>query len=286
MAEQLAAEELRRRDPVKKAFWLAGLAVALMLLWALYLGLNVRSESADLADLQLKWAAQTNTSLQASNAFRNYLDLEDKLKSLGRYATNRFLWANALNALQYTTVTNVRLVSLTSVEEYTTNALIKVSTNVVVPVAQPARWWQFGASAPPATNLALLVTNQIRAITNAPRFLTNHFPATAKVDVTTNRALAEATAHIEILKPLTTTTRRALLLTAKDYSVPAGQQIVALTNALLASDYFKRYLAKTNLTWDSTFTTEDENPFDSANPRPFISFTVRCQFPEVIHANE
>ena len=37
LAEQLAEEDARRRDPVKRTAWVAGVVVALMGIWSLYL---------------------------------------------------------------------------------------------------------------------------------------------------------------------------------------------------------------------------------------------------------
>ena len=63
-----------------------------------------------------------------------------KLRSLQQLATNRFLQGSVLDALQHTTVDDVQLVHLKTVNEYETIAEIKAKTNAsghVIP-AKPA----------------------------------------------------------------------------------------------------------------------------------------------------
>src|SRR5512133_552686 len=48
LAEQQAAEEARRRDPVKRALWVGGGLVALMVVWIVLLQLRLASAKAEL----------------------------------------------------------------------------------------------------------------------------------------------------------------------------------------------------------------------------------------------
>ena len=118
LAEAQAAEELRRKDPVKRAIWLAGFVVFLMLLWGLTLFLKTITARSELAGLETKWKELAKTVKQVEDNRKDTLAIERKLAALSQFTTNRFLWANALNTLQFTCVDKVALVSLKSEQTY------------------------------------------------------------------------------------------------------------------------------------------------------------------------
>ena len=66
LAEQQSLVLQRRNDPAKKALWIGGFLVALMLVWVLSLWFDSRLASNQVKDYQAKWVAQTNLSVQAS----------------------------------------------------------------------------------------------------------------------------------------------------------------------------------------------------------------------------
>jgi hypothetical protein len=139
LAEAHAAEELRRKDPVKRALWVAALLIALVLGWA--------------SSLQLK-AIVTNKELnavlaqvkQCTSDYNRVVDLQkqtgqmaQKISALTALSTNRFLTGNLLNALQHTTVEDVQLVRLKLDHSYTLTDEVKARTNgVTVIPGRPA----------------------------------------------------------------------------------------------------------------------------------------------------
>ena len=65
LAEQLAAEEARRRDPVKRAFWAGGALVAVVIVWIISLQLRLVSAKAELSRYESKLAALEENSKEA-----------------------------------------------------------------------------------------------------------------------------------------------------------------------------------------------------------------------------
>jgi len=106
LAEAQAAEEMRRKDPVRYAFYCSGIIILIALGW---IGMNqmlISGKTKEIAGLQDSWnrmKPQYNL-VQSNLAIVN--EINQQLNLLTNYVTNRFLWANVLNALQQC-VTNV-----------------------------------------------------------------------------------------------------------------------------------------------------------------------------------
>lgn len=119
LSEAITAEEERRNDPVKRAAWFGAFGVFLVLLWYSTLLFEQMVVSSRLEERKTEWSRlePANTELrEASNGIRLSMD---KINSLDRLATNRFLWAPVLNALQYTMVEDrVQLVRLNAAQSY------------------------------------------------------------------------------------------------------------------------------------------------------------------------
>ena len=129
LAEQQAAEEQRRRDPVKRATWAVGAVVALLLLWSGYLQVRLMAATREVNRFETEWKnLEVNYSLVSSNLNR-VADAERKASALRSLATNRFLWAPVLNALQYTLVDNVQITRLKTDQTYRITEATKASTN-------------------------------------------------------------------------------------------------------------------------------------------------------------
>src|SRR5436190_22600059 len=107
LAETQAAEEARRKDPVKRAIWIGGFLVFLVLLWSGTPQLKIIDERLTDHGLDTKWKAIEGRVKQVEEQARTVLDLEQKLSAIDQFTTCRVLWATALNALQYSTVENI-----------------------------------------------------------------------------------------------------------------------------------------------------------------------------------
>src|SRR6185503_7631175 len=93
LAEEQEAVEARLRDPVRRATWMAGGVVTLMLLWALSLGFKLWSTSAELKRYETQKLVQEKTSIETISRAQQAREIGQTLKSLQQQGGNRFLWA-------------------------------------------------------------------------------------------------------------------------------------------------------------------------------------------------
>ena len=129
LAEARAAEDLRRRDPVKRGIWIAALLVALMLVIISFLQLRVTLRSSDLSRVEGQINSHTNAYRAVLANQKATIELDQKLGKLLQLTTNRFLNATLLNALQQTTVDDVQLLRMRADLNYIIDAGTKNRTN-------------------------------------------------------------------------------------------------------------------------------------------------------------
>jgi hypothetical protein len=109
LAEAQAAEEIRRRDPAKRAMLIAVVIVMAVLVWSGSLQMKLMSDNAKLSRLQTSLNTRTNEYAQILDSQQKLAETEGKLKALHRVAADRFLHADLLNALQRSTMEGVQL---------------------------------------------------------------------------------------------------------------------------------------------------------------------------------
>jgi hypothetical protein len=212
LAEQQAAEELRRRDPVKRATWAAGFALALLLVWAGFLQVRLMGAMREVERYGAEVKALEKEYNQVAVNLNTTAAAKQKIAALQSLATNHFLWGPALNALQYAWVEDVQTIRLRTEQTYTQTEGIKPSTNAGVVLSGKA-----------------------------------------------------ATARERVI----------LSIEAKDSSSKPGDQILKFQEKINNEPYFKTNLQKSELTGRTPIQTEPSNP-----SRPFVLFTVECQFTE------
>lgn len=118
LAEQQAEEEMRRRDPVKRAIFIAVLLVALLGLWAGWLVFNGSLAAQDLADTEAAIKRQEKDSKAALDDQKRIVEMKDRLGALDKLAASRVLWAPALDALQQALVDNIQLSQIKVEQSY------------------------------------------------------------------------------------------------------------------------------------------------------------------------
>ena len=129
LAEAQAAEEMRRKDPVKRAIWIGSFCVFLVLLYAATLQLKIMTARSEVTFQELGWK-KIEKQVQEVNDHRNRTrELEAKISALDQFTTNRMLWALALNALQFTPVENLGLFHLRTEQSYLLIEGVKSRTN-------------------------------------------------------------------------------------------------------------------------------------------------------------
>jgi hypothetical protein len=139
LAEDQAAEEMRRKDPVKRSIWVAGFVVFLVALWGLTVFLKITIANAELTHRLDQWKSMEKAVREVEDERKRALETEQKLWALAQFSTNRFLWANALNALQQTCVDNVQLVRLKSEQSYVPSEPSRLPTNQMARGAATAK---------------------------------------------------------------------------------------------------------------------------------------------------
>jgi hypothetical protein len=129
LAEAQAAEEMRRRDPVKRALWLGSLMVVAMLVWAASVYFKTLVVKHGLSQIETEIARRTNDYRLVLDNQRKADDIKRKLGSLRQLATNRFLQGNLLNALQHVTLEDVQLMRVKVDQVYVPTEEVKAKTN-------------------------------------------------------------------------------------------------------------------------------------------------------------
>jgi len=169
LAEAQEIEDLRRRDPVKRAIWIGAGVVACVLIWSSKLQMQYMIEKGELTKIEGHIAAQTNAYHQVQSNEKKLREVNRKLACLEQLATNRFLNGTLLNALQRATVDDVELIHLKTEHTYTQIEEVKAKTNAVSGRLVPGK--------PAEVNEKLLVTLDARDISASPGDLVAKYKA-------------------------------------------------------------------------------------------------------------
>ena len=131
LAEAQAAEESRRKDPVKRVALGGVCLVLLVAMWASVLQLKVLSAKGDLNAIQTQWTAIEKKYEEAVSCQRKLIESDQKLVALQQLTTNRFLWGTALNAVQQSLsgLDDVQVVKLKTDQAFTSNEETRARTN-------------------------------------------------------------------------------------------------------------------------------------------------------------
>ena len=112
LAEAQAAEDSRRRDPVKRVVLFGILSVIVILVWWSTLQMKVMMANHQWSSMQYKIDAETNSFQIAQNNNAQIAAEKSKLLELKQLTNARMLQGNLLNALQKVTVDNVQLTAI------------------------------------------------------------------------------------------------------------------------------------------------------------------------------
>jgi hypothetical protein len=140
LAEAQAAEEARRRDPVKRAAWVAALVVVAVLGWSSSLQLKAMLMHSDLSRLEGQIGAHATEYKSILDSQTKTAEIKHKLAALRELSANRLLNGTLLNALQQTTAEDVQLLRFRLEQSYICFEGTKPHTNdnnVLVPGKLP-----------------------------------------------------------------------------------------------------------------------------------------------------
>lgn len=112
LSEALAEEELRRRDPVKRAIFIGVFLVALSLVWFSSTWLEYKLIQQKKGQVETDMTLHTNEFSQVKANLKKIADSQHRLNALFQLNTNRFLQGSLLNALQKIYVPNVQLLRI------------------------------------------------------------------------------------------------------------------------------------------------------------------------------
>jgi hypothetical protein len=127
--EALAEEELRRRDPVKRAIFIGVFLVVLSLVWfsTIWLDYKILQQSKNKVEIEID--TRTNEFSQCQFDLRRITDSQRRLNGLAQLNSNRFLQGNLMNALQQIYVPNVQLLHVKLEQSYINKEGTTDSTN-------------------------------------------------------------------------------------------------------------------------------------------------------------
>lgn len=128
LAEAQALEEIRRRDPVKRAIYISVGLVLLVLVWWSYLQVQVFADSGTLKNLEASLNSQTNQYSQILSNKKKLTEVNSKLSALNRLAANRYLQADALDALLHTSVDGIQITHLHTDQAYESTPEVKATS--------------------------------------------------------------------------------------------------------------------------------------------------------------
>ena len=109
LAEAQALEELRRRDPVKRAIQGAACVGLLLLAWAGSLQFEAMMAKVNLSRMETRLASHAKDFHQVLDNQKSLAEANQKLIALHQFSTNRFLQGSLLNAMQQAALADVQL---------------------------------------------------------------------------------------------------------------------------------------------------------------------------------
>src|SRR4029453_13596427 len=118
LAEDQAQEQWRRRDPTKRALWVAGGAVALMLAWSSSLQLKAILGKTEVTRLQAQMQSKTNNYASVLLKQQRLTLAQSRMGALLQMATNRFMHATVLDQLQKVANENIELLRVRTTQNH------------------------------------------------------------------------------------------------------------------------------------------------------------------------
>ena len=129
LAEAQAAEDLRRRDPVKRAIFIGVSLVIVSLVWSGTVEINAFLAKERFIGVQAAINAQTNAYQRVESDRKKIGAIQTKLAALEKLQAARFLQGSLLDALQHATVENVQLTRLRVDQAYFLSEGTEAQTN-------------------------------------------------------------------------------------------------------------------------------------------------------------
>lgn len=290
LAEEQAAEEMRRRDPIKRAIFAGAALTALMFGWIGITQMNVMAARRELAGHTTRLKKIEDSSKEVRSNQMTVGEFQSKAKALEKYSNNRFFWGTLLDAVQQVTVENVRLMEIRTEQKYGgSDKNTFFTTNLTVNfVPTPARW-KFWASDPKQPPIDTLANNALATVTNKAPFTTNLLAYSVTINpVSTNASAQQAVAKVDFSNPAWAGEKTIVEIRGRDYGTPSGAAVDEFAKRISNSPYFKELLVPVE---GFRFTERPPqprpDPMDQENPDAlFVPFTIQLTLKERILTNE
>lgn len=128
LAESQAIEDMRRRDPVKRAL-LTGIGlVTITLVWSATLFVKAVAYKSEISSLEKVMDQHASQNKEVMNNLKQIGEIKQKLSALDKLSTNRFLVGSLLNALQQTTMDDIQLARLKLDDNLILNEEVKAAS--------------------------------------------------------------------------------------------------------------------------------------------------------------
>jgi len=141
LAESQATEELRRKDPVKRAVLGGVLVLLAVLVWSSTIQVAIIASKSELNNLQSSWKRIEKNYQVAVDTKRKTLETDERLVALQQLTTNRFLWGTTLDALQQTLngIDDVQVTRVKADQTYTVEEvkLTRAPDGRIIPQTKP-----------------------------------------------------------------------------------------------------------------------------------------------------
>jgi hypothetical protein len=292
LAEEQAAEEMRRRDPVKRALILGVLLIILMIGWIGITQVSVMAARGELGSLDGRLKKVDEGSRQAKADQVALADAEQRLRALENYSTHRFFWGTFLDNLQHVSLETIRLMEIKAEQKYVSGDVNPkfFSTNVTVKYTPPPGFWSW-SKREEAIPLVTLVSNTFASFTNKPPFSTNTVQYSTRITPTlTNQAEGQIVAKVDFTTVPWEMERVVVEVRGRDYGAPSGAAIDELARHIQASPYFKAALeseAEEGFRFTERPPQARPDPQDAGNPNSlFVPFTIELTLKERVFTNE
>jgi len=290
LAEEQAAEEMRRRDPIKRAIFAGAALTALMLGWIGITQMNVMAARRELAGHTTRLKKIEDSSKEVRSNQMTVGEFQSRAKALEKYSNSRFFWGTLLDAVQQLTVESVRLMEIKSEQKYGGNEKqIFFTTNLTVNFVPPSPRWKFWASDVKQAPIDVLAGNALASVTNKAPFTTNLLAYSVSISpVSTNASDKQAVAKVDFTNPAYAAEKTTVEIRGRDYGTPSGAAVDEFARRINNSPYFKELMVPVE---GFRFTERPPqprpDPSDQANPDAlFVPFTIELTLKERILTNE
>lgn len=287
LAEQLAAEEMRRRDPVKRALYAGAGLVVLMLLWIATTFAKVKTVESNLQTQSARLNEVEDASKEVRKNHAEINDIQTRIAALDRYSQERFFWGSLLDSVQHLSADELRLTEIRGSHTYRENEGGRLfSTNMVIAAVEQPPFWKFWASAKASETPEAVVKAALNTITNRGVFLTNRVAYKIKTSITPGPKASVAKVEFTTLPH--SVEQIKVELRGRDYGKRPGQAIDQFAQKLSEAAFFKEWLSPTD---GYRFTERPPqarpDPLDPINPTAlFVPFTIEARIKERIFTNE